>query len=567
MSVYKELSKYFDHYSLKLSISKKGRQVFELLGVEYLKAVVEPLVIACPQNKLSISFLMQNQEPVHPLNDMGVSQFSTSRDPNCVGYLYMVPKADIVLNEVCAHALLPTAQSFVQTQKYEFFRPGGFIKNKIGALYYKMYRFTPVLLDTYKQNKSDKHLRNTVFEATSPALQVQQPVKPVAKNAPAMWVAMHWLEKGGAESWAIEQARLAHEAGYKVYVTTDRQAPQRLFEKISQFAEKILLPSSIISGGQWSDFAINFIEKYGITDIHIHHSAMVYALLPKLKTIYPHLHVEDSTHIVEYRGGGFVGDSIAYSNSIDLHHVISPALADLYASCGIDESKVFYRPLTGFTTGATQLDNFTQKKLSGPLRVGFLGRYSIQKRPFLFLYLVKLLSSCKCNDFEFFMQGSGELDGNIKEMTARLRLGNKIKFLDWAPAADFFDKVDVLVVPSENEGLTLTSLEADAHGVLVVSSNVGSQRTVITDEALLPKSSVKFILQAVKLLKALAKDPAYYNKLLKRQHKLVSKVLKHQSASQFYKQHYENCLKTPEKTLKKQSGNSVNQLEEKKGSE
>ena len=44
------------------------------------------------------------------------------------------------------------------------------------------------------------------------------------------------------------------------------------------------------------------------------------------------------------------------------------------------------------------------------------------------------------------------------------------------------DAADVLVITSDNEGVTLTSFEADAHDALVISADVGSQRSVVVDD-------------------------------------------------------------------------------------
>lgn len=538
MSNYSELSHYFTDYKIRFSLSSRAKELFETLGAQYFISVFEPLTIAHPDKILTVFLNSQNQEPVIPINDLQTNEIAYTKDGNCVGCVYLIPKDKTTIKgEITRVGLLPTVESYKQTQVFNFVQPGNIIKNTLAKVYVKLYEKAPLLLDAYKQYKSDRSLAATVF---SPRIQKCDFTDGSQKfEKKTMWVAMHWLENGGAESWAIEQLKLASEAGYDVYVTTDRQAPQRLCSLVSKYA-KVLLCSSILSQDDWKDFALNFIEKYEISNIHIHHSALAYGLLLRIKTLFPDMYVADSTHIVEYRGGGFVFDSISYSNLIDLHHVISPQLLDVYLSAGIDSKKVYYKPLTGFTHDDNELTVLEEKELAHPIRIGFMSRYSIQKRPFVYLYLVKYLSTLYPGKFVYYMQGSGELENIIMRKAKKLGVDKKIVFSSWSPAKEFLNKIDVLLVPSENEGLTLTTLEADNNAVLVVSSNVGSQQTVIAKEALLNKQSIKFILSAKNLLLKLAKNKEYYLDLLKEQRELVNAVRSVESASAFFENQYEN---------------------------
>jgi hypothetical protein len=85
------------------------------------------------------------------------------------------------------------------------------------------------------------------------------------------------------------------------------------------------------------------------------------------------------------------------------------------------------------------------------------------------------------------------------------------------PVSDTLDEADVLVISSDNEGVTLTSFEADAHDVLILSSNVGSQASVVPAELLLPRHPLAFLREAEQKLLDLADEPDLAARLLSAQ--------------------------------------------------
>ena len=71
-------------------------------------------------------------------------------------------------------------------------------------------------------------------------------------------------------------------------------------------------------------------------------------------------------------------------------------------------------------------------------------------------------------------------------------------------------------------GVTLTSFEADAHAALVVSSDVGSQASVVVPELLMPRAPLAFLQKAERTIATLLDDPDTTAELLDRQHERVS---------------------------------------------
>jgi hypothetical protein len=115
----------------------------------------------------------------------------------------------------------------------------------------------------------------------------------------------------------------------------------------------------------------------------------------------------------------------------------------------------------------------------------------------------------------FVMHGDGELADEIRAQRARLGLESVVEMRGQdQPVSATLDQADVLVICSDNEGVTLTSFEADAHGVLVISSNVGSQASVIPEELLCPRPPLAFLRQADRMLTRFEADPDLVERLL-----------------------------------------------------
>lgn len=452
------------------------------------------------------------------------------------GVLELIPSSQQSSSEAIQRFLvLPTPELSDAVCKYSFSRRKTGIIKVIAKLYGALYDICPMFLDRYRQIKH----RYKKGKTPAPLNNASDLPKTPRTDQSVMWISMHWLEHGGAEAWALEQIKIAKAAGFKIILTVDVAAPQRLFSSIVGVVDEVLLPAHVLGSNDWLSFASRLIERYRVGKMHIHHSSLAYATVGLIKENNPEILVEDSTHIFEYGGGGFVGSTIRQEANIDLHHIISPQLRDiLIFDAGIPAEKVVYRPLTNFTK--TNIKPAQKPRDSkSQLTVGFLGRLALQKRPFLFIYTAAALNRQYPGRFNFIMQGSGELSGYVTSELKRFpRL--TIEQRSWGPVADFFRDIDILLVCSENEGLTLTSLEADAAGVLVLSADVGSQMTVTAESALLPRDPFKFRRAAVNLLERISNDPSKLQKLLHQQHLLVSDLRNLEDATSFFQSHYRN---------------------------
>ncbi|GAA1629145.1 glycosyltransferase [Georgenia ruanii] len=538
----------------ELTLTPDGVAAVEAVGPAWVAAAVRALLVAYPGSPLELVLRTSGAEPLAEgwdtapaaagtffLGQGGVGRLSVAGAEGAerVHRVLQMPRPELMTSDGAFHFIAPTDP----------------VRRAAGKLYATLYRRTPVLLDTWRQSRN-----NTPPGGRSPMAPKAQPLvaagrrpRPAAPGRPAVWVAMHWLESGGAEAWGYRSAEIARDAGLEVVITVDRSSPQHALDKALAITPHVYLAANVLTLEDWDPFLHRLLAAHDIRFVHIHHSAKAYEFLPELRHRTAGVQVMDSTHIVEHRTGGFVRHSLEYSHLIDVHHVISPALRDLYLmDARVAPGKVAYHPLTDLSAGAgTRTDELATAEaaaiahgastgaLAGrPLRVGFLGRLAAQKRPFLFIELARRLHKAHPEAFTFLMQGSGVLGGYVSEQIARAGLGGVIERREWGPAEQFFDDVDVLVISSDNEGLTLTTIEAEQHGVLVLSADVGSQRTVIAPLLLVPRAPRAFLAGAVRALGHLATEPRAFARVREDQRRLLRDLRAVQPAGTYLTAHY-----------------------------
>lgn len=105
--------------------------------------------------------------------------------------------------------------------------------------------------------------------------------------------------------------------------------------------------------------------------------------------------------------------------------------------------------------------------------VGWVGRLESVKRPDLFLRAAEHVAKAR-PDVMFVMAGTGQEEAKLKERIKGSVLHDRIMFLGHREDAyDVLRAFDVLLIPSDQEGLPMVLLEAMALGVAVVARQVG----------------------------------------------------------------------------------------------
>ncbi len=366
------------------------------------------------------------------------------------------------------------------------------------------------------------------------------PAAPVVDGAPkAVIIGLHWFELGGAELWAFETVRLVREAGFLPIVLTNRDSHQPWVTR-AELEGALLIPFSeptVVSQTPGVEPLLRaLLRTFDVRGVVIHHNQWLYDRVAWIAASRPELPIIDSTHIVEYTGGGYPLSSAIASRSITTHHVISPSLARWMTDVQkIPADRVVMAPLGGLTVKPKDAV-FRPRAEGDRFTVAFIGRMARQKAPEVYLAMARRLKR-QGHTLRFILHGDGELSGWVDDIIQAEGLeADIVRRTSDTPVSETLDEAHVLVVASHNEGLTLTTLEAIAHGVPVISTDVGAQRDIIPSSALVPRYARLAARRLADAVAPLVSDEQAREALWRAERKAEKKLLSRQSASSWFKE-------------------------------
>ncbi len=195
----------------------------------------------------------------------------------------------------------------------------------------------------------------------------------------------------------------------------------------------------------------------------------------------PAIPIIDSTHIVEYRGGGYPLSSVLVEDAITHHHVISPTLRDwMVEDAGRRRRQggdgAPRRPHRGAEGRRVPRSRAGGRAVHRRVRRSdgtTEGARGVRRRwrTGCAAAAARCASSCTAT--------ASSRPGSTTSSRATASTDVVVRRDSTVPVDQTLDEAHLLVVTSHNEGLTLTTLEAIAHGVPVVSTDVGAQSDII----------------------------------------------------------------------------------------
>lgn len=353
----------------------------------------------------------------------------------------------------------------------------------------------------------------------------------------AVLFGLHWLEIGGAERWAFESIRIAREAGLLPIVLTNRDSHQAWAMRPELDGAIVITFSEATVDSQTAgveELLRAILRLFDVRAVCVHHNQWLYDRLHWIALSRPDVPIIDSTHIVEYRGGGYPLSSALVDDVITHHHVISPTLEDwMVRMQEIDKAKIVMAPLGGLTVDP-QHARFRPRDVNDVFTVAFIGRMARQKAPEVFVAMAARVHA-RHPDVRFVMHGDGEMASWVDDLIKTAGLQDVIVRCSSATVvAETLDRAHVLVVPSHNEGLTLTTLEAIALGVPVVSTDVGAQSDIIPDRALVSRNAYLAVRGLAEKVSRLVTDEAARNALWRDERSAEKTLLSQASASEWF---------------------------------
>jgi glycosyltransferase involved in cell wall biosynthesis len=136
----------------------------------------------------------------------------------------------------------------------------------------------------------------------------------------------------------------------------------------------------------------------------------------------------------------------------------------------------------------------------GHCSVVYVGRLSEEKNV---PCLIRAFHELNSSDISLSIVGTGPLENDLKKLTNNLNLSNQIKFRGTQfDLSDIYESHDILVLPSNYEGLGIVILEAFSYKLSVIGSNVEGIRELLDNNRgiLFEKGNSSELAEKIKML-------------------------------------------------------------------
>lgn len=306
-----------------------------------------------------------------------------------------------------------------------------------------------------------------------------------------------WMITGGADLFNLNLVKGLDKNKFAITIITtepNKNVLRQYFEKNEEFSQiaNVYDLTSFLDQKYWVSFINYIIEKENINIILNSNSKFGYAVLPYLKSRHPQIPIIDYVHMEEWynRNGGYSRYSAMYDSVIDKTLVCNEnsrkILIDHFGKNSSDVETVYI----GVNEKIFNPENYNKKELKqkylGETQnkkiISYICRISEQKRPMLFLQIISKLKEQRQN-FKAIVVGDGNLLPKMKEEAKKMHIYEDIIFTGRLQnTGEIYAISDITVNCSIKEGLALTSYESLSMEVPIVSSDVGGQKELITDE-------------------------------------------------------------------------------------
>ncbi len=299
-------------------------------------------------------------------------------------------------------------------------------------------------------------------------------------------VVMPFLAVGGAERVALEvMYQLQNDIRF-VLVTVEQHSPSlgTMIDLFRQVTPYIYTSFDWLSPQSKLSFLQYIIEKFSPDTMYIANGAeWIYNTVKTIKQQYPELRIVNQVY--DHHVGWINRYDKDLATYIDAHIGCNENICAAYKQRGVPDKNVYLVP-HGIDTQQFDPSRYTdvlrrsiKEQMGLPIEtriITFMARIHPQKRPLDFVELARHFTQWP--NLTFLMAGDGPLTGTIDATVIRMKLKNLVR-RPFSPATDLLAISDVLVLPSEYEGMPMVILEAQSMGKPVVVTDVGNTREIL----------------------------------------------------------------------------------------
>ncbi len=324
------------------------------------------------------------------------------------------------------------------------------------------------------------------------------------------------LGVGGAENVLLELAGQIDRSKFEILLVATQSRDSRLLPEWRERADWIYDLAQLIPGERAPRFLYSLAVNWELDALVVQNSPAAYSVLPALKEKRPQMQVVDLLHAVD-EDWDFFSATLDVAEYLDRRIVISEAGRKRLDDMNTPAEKI------RLVRNGVDLDDFDRARFErGRLRrdlglddskkiVLFAGRLDPVKRPLLLPGVADELRRAGEEGFaHFVVAGDGPEAGPLRSAIQTHGLEKDFTLLGHvADIAAVLADADILLIPSQGEGVPLVLLEALAMQTPVVACRAGAM-----EEALPPECGVLVepgLYEETRLAQALAEllaDPA-----------------------------------------------------------
>ena len=302
-----------------------------------------------------------------------------------------------------------------------------------------------------------------------------------------------WMVIGGADRVNLDLIRELVKGGHEVTICATLSADHKLAPEFASVTPDIFVLPNFLSLSDYPRFLLYLIDTRHIDTVVITGSTVGYLLLPYLRSKAVNTTFVDLCHVEEphWLNGGHPRFGVGYQEALDLNIVTNRHLSTWMQDRGAEAERIRVLYM-GVEPRPNTIPQDRKQALKGTLGIEadtaviiFAGRICAQKRPEI---LARIFQEAQKENLKFcgLIIGDGDQRHELERLIAQYRIGGCVKMLGSLPHEQWIKHLeisDILLMPSEYEGISLALLEAMSMGVVPVISNVGGQDEIVDSEA------------------------------------------------------------------------------------
>jgi glycosyltransferase involved in cell wall biosynthesis len=299
----------------------------------------------------------------------------------------------------------------------------------------------------------------------------------ISKNIHIL-ICVPWLDVGGSSKLLMHIFSNLRMKGITTTIVatnpTNNSDPINGVDIYSSFSDDVIDIPFLFDNKIKKDKVLYLLGSRQCSHMMIVGSRIAYEILPKAKLIYRNLKIVD--HL--YNPVGHIQNNLEFKKYIDFNIAANAEVETALMKNDFPKNKIKIIH-HGINTMEFDINRISKKSSQPSYKVtfGFIGRLSPEKRPLDFVELASQVPEAN-----FVLAGQGRLLDDLKRKNESYGKLANFEFLGFTESPmDLYKRIDILVIPSEIEGLPLALLEAMSLKIPVIGSRVGHIPHVIID--------------------------------------------------------------------------------------